>query len=67
MKTTNTQRPVCKDCGGINISVDATAVWNYRKKDWDLSGVMDGGYCNDCDREQKFFDWVDIKGRRRKR
>lgn len=61
MSDKSNQRPVCRYCQSENISTDATARWNNDKKDWELSGILDGGSCDDCQEEMKFFDWVNIK------
>ncbi len=55
------QHPVCRYCGSDDISSDAVAYWNTDKNAWDISGVFDGGYCNACEQEMKFFNWIDIK------
>lgn len=55
------QHPVCRYCGSEDISSDASVRWNSDKKDWEVSGVFDGGYCDNCEQEMKFFNWIDTK------
>lgn len=42
---------VCSTCKGSNVQRDATAAWDEETQEWELCGVMDQGYCIDCDCE----------------
>lgn len=51
--------PVCRYCGSADITCDAVARYNKHANDWELSSTFDGGNCNACGEEMKYFDWVD--------
>lgn len=42
---------VCEECGSTDVHRDATAAWSTELQMWELCGIMDQGYCNDCDSE----------------
>jgi hypothetical protein len=42
---------VCTECGGSDITVDATVSWNVDKQEWDVDDVRDYNWCGDCDCE----------------
>ena len=48
-----TIKKTCPICGGVNIFVDATAIWDERIEGWILADAFPDGdvppYCNDCD------------------
>jgi hypothetical protein len=51
MATTKIEERVikyCAACGGQDVSRDATATWNKETQKWELAGVQDQGYCEDC-------------------
>lgn len=52
------EHPVCRYCGSENVSTDATVRYNKQMNDWELTATHNGGYCDDCNAEQKYFDWV---------
>lgn len=41
-------RIVCSHCRSESVTRDANASWNPDTQDWELEGVMDAAYCNDC-------------------
>ena len=41
-------RIVCSYCRSESVTRDANASWNPDTQDWELEGVMDAAYCNDC-------------------
>ena len=41
-------RIVCSHCRSESVTRDANASWNPDTQDWELEGVMDATYCNDC-------------------
>jgi hypothetical protein len=42
---------ICADCGGEDVSRDASAAWNEETQQWELKSVFDAGYCEDCSEE----------------
>jgi hypothetical protein len=38
----------CATCGSTDVRRDALASWNFEEQEWQLSGVLDEGYCEDC-------------------
>ena len=38
----------CQSCGSADITIDASARWDVKTQDWELSDVNDVFYCNDC-------------------
>lgn len=48
-------RYVCVKCGGDNVGHDATVKWDVEKQAWDISGIFDNSFCDDCG------DDIDIK------
>ena len=50
--------PTCRYCNRENVSCDGTARYDKQANEWRLSGTFDGGYCDDCEEDQKFFNWV---------
>lgn len=51
---------VCPVCGSKSVGRDATASWCVETQDWELSGVMDSGFCNDCGRDDLTLDEEEI-------
>ncbi len=49
-------KKVCTNCGSDQVSVDATARWNIETQDWEITDIMDGEFCDDCDCETHFKD-----------
>ena len=43
--------PTCSHCGGENVNVDATALWDRVAGDWSLGSTHDAAFCDDCDGE----------------
>lgn len=41
----------CKACGSDWFIRDASAAWNPKTKDWELSAVHDYVFCGDCGEE----------------
>ena len=41
-------RIVCSHCRSESVTRDANASWNPDTQDWELEGIMDAAYCNDC-------------------
>tara|TARA_R110002020_G_scaffold221850_1_gene430037 strand:+ start:87 stop:374 length:288 start_codon:yes stop_codon:yes gene_type:complete len=41
----NMQIPVCKECGGNDISLEARVIWNPEKNEWEM-GWLDNMYDN---------------------
>ena len=41
-------RIVCSHCRSESVTRDANASWNPDTQGWELEGVMDAAYCNDC-------------------
>jgi hypothetical protein len=39
---------VCSRCGSRNVNRDASAAWNTSTQEWELCGLCDQGYCEDC-------------------
>jgi ribosomal protein L37AE/L43A len=39
---------VCSDCGGDNVTRDATAKWDEATQEWVTVGVQDAAICEDC-------------------
>ena len=53
----------CRACGGQNVGRDATARWSVTDQVWELGGVNDDGFCDDCDTEIRLVErHVDISG-----
>ena len=46
----------CQCCGGENVGRDATARWCDTAQKWELGGVNDDGFCDDCDTEIKLVE-----------
>jgi hypothetical protein len=51
---------VCPYCGGDDVGRDATVRWNIEKQDWELSGIFDDGFCDDCSTDVKSFNEVEV-------
>jgi hypothetical protein len=45
----NKVKKVCKHCGGDNVWKDASARFNTTTQEYELSGLYDAEYCDDCD------------------
>ena len=41
-------RMVCSWCGGENVEVDATAVWNKETQEWEIKMILHTGGCFEC-------------------
>jgi len=46
---------VCPQCASPNVSVDATARWDFEAQDWVLSSTFDDRTCDDCGCESHSF------------
>ncbi len=44
-------RVVCPYCGSENVTIDATADWDYDQQKWTLCGTQDTVTCQECERE----------------
>ena len=44
---------ICAHCRSRDVRRDATAAWNRDTQQWELSGVQDQGYCDDCGGEAR--------------
>lgn len=53
------QHPTCRYCGSASVSADAAVRWNNQDADWEISSVFDGGHCDHCEEDMKFFTWKD--------
>lgn len=42
---------VCGHCGSENVGRDAYVSWNEKTQEWELGGIYDSGFCNDCGRD----------------
>lgn len=42
----------CPHCGGLDVGLDASARWNFKKQRWVLSGTNDNAWCRECDAEE---------------
>ena len=40
---------ICGECGGSNVTSDASAEWDVESQDWVLRAVYDEKTCEDCD------------------
>ena len=54
-------RMVCEVCGAIEVTRDATARWSETDQRWELAGVQDQGYCDECGCETSIQE-VPLKG-----
>ncbi len=46
------EKLICTTCGGENVRVDAYALWNVERQDYELVATYDkGASCEDCDGE----------------
>ena len=53
----------CQTCRGQNVGRDATARWSMADQVWELGGVNDDGFCDDCDTEIRLVErHVDMEG-----
>ena len=53
----------CKDCRSQNVSRDGAARWSVPDQVWELSGIQDQGYCDDCGGEARLVErHVDMDG-----
>lgn len=55
------EKPVCRYCGSTNIAADAFAAWDDEEEAWTLRGVLDGGHCIDCGKDNKRFNWIKVE------
>lgn len=58
------KRLVCPHCGGTDIHVSATAMWDEEKQDWEFSVNDDPeDYCNECSvyAPARFIDITDLR------
>lgn len=46
----------CRECGGLNILHDAVAKWNPETEMFEVEGVLDGTWCEDCIAEANSID-----------
>ena len=53
---------VCAHCGSKNVSCDATVRWSYESQAWEVSDVLDGDYCDDCEGECRVEQKYDGEG-----
>lgn len=45
-------KPRCHVCGSDRVSVQADAIWNEEKQDWDCMTVMEEfAFCHSCEAE----------------
>jgi len=51
------QYPVCKHCGGHDITADAMAYWDKTTREWTLETTYDQKYCQSCEGETSII-WV---------
>lgn len=49
-------RMTCSNCGGENVSCDATVQWDIDQQDWIISGIHDGDFCDDCEDETRIIE-----------
>jgi hypothetical protein len=42
---------VCDECGGTDITEDATASWDFTEQKWVVVDLSDYSWCSDCDHE----------------
>ncbi len=57
--------PVCRTCGGVDVLLDAWAIWSVENQVWELGATFDNGFCNTCNGETRFFEWISIEEHRR--
>jgi hypothetical protein len=53
---------ICSVCKCKDVVRDATAAWNIETQDWELAGVQDQGYCNECEDSEVDLEEVPILG-----
>jgi hypothetical protein len=39
---------ICVYCGSTDVSCDATVRWDIGTQQWEIAGVQDQEYCEDC-------------------
>ena len=49
MSYANPERLVCDDCGGEDVTEDATVAWDTLEQKWVVEYVHDYCWCSDCD------------------
>lgn len=55
------RKPVCPQCRGDDIALDAAARWSCDHQQWEVSSVFDGsGACGDCDARDVTPSWVHL-------
>lgn len=54
------EKPICCDCGGDSLTVQATAEWNSITQSWEVSDAWGDWYCADCDSERN-VEWVTVE------
>ena len=42
---------LCTHCGSPDVGLDATARWSAQAQDWELGGVHDNSWCDNCSGE----------------
>lgn len=47
---------LCGQCGSLNVRRDAWAMWNVETQKWELTDVLDQGYCDDCEGEAHLIE-----------
>jgi Zn finger protein HypA/HybF involved in hydrogenase expression len=50
---------VCPYCGSNDISADANATWSIEKQEWEISGIHDTFWCNNCEQDIKGYRLVE--------
>lgn len=54
------KRPVCPECGGSNITFDASAAWDEGSQTFEAINIFDEGHtCEDCGAEVR-VQWEEI-------
>ena len=46
----------CSHCRGESVSRDGICRWDVDTQEWELSGVLDQGYCDDCGGETRLVE-----------
>lgn len=39
---------ICPDCGSDNVGHDATVRWNIDTQEYEVAGIFDNAWCDDC-------------------
>lgn len=51
------EKPICPDCKGDSITINATAEWNHAGQYWEVCDAWGDLWCHDCDSEIH-AEWV---------